>query len=136
VTLYKGGYLRGCIGRHVTEHPLYKTVADMAVAAAFHDTRFPPVSESELDEIEIKISVYTMPVSPIASPYDIELGVHGIIFKKGMHQSTYLPEVAAEQGWDLETTLSNLSRKAGLGPDAWRQGAEFFVYKTEVFWER
>jgi hypothetical protein len=135
VTLYKNGQLRGCIGRHAATTPLYRTVADMAVAAAFQDHRFPPLSLDELDHVEIKISVYTMPVTKVDSPFDIELGVHGIIFRKGRFQSTYLPEVPVEQGWSLEETLSHLCRKAGLGPDDWKEGAEFLVYETEVFGE-
>jgi AMMECR1 domain-containing protein len=42
----------------------------------------------------------------------------------------FLPEVAAEQGWTREETLSHLSRKAGLPADAWREGARFQVFTT------
>ena len=48
---------------------------------------------------------------------DWEVGVHGILISfdvKGNHYSgTFLPEVAAEQGWDQETTVEYLVRKAG-----------------------
>jgi len=42
VTLKKDGRLRGCIGYIEAEKPLYKTIEEMAIAAAFNDPRFPP----------------------------------------------------------------------------------------------
>ena len=47
----------------------------------------------------------------------------------------FLPQVAPEQGWDLPTTLSHLSLKAGLGADGWREGATFETFRAEVFHE-
>ena len=47
----------------------------------------------------------------------------------------FLPQVAPEQGWDLATTLSYLSQKAGLPPEAWREGAEFETFQADVFHE-
>jgi AMMECR1 domain-containing protein len=44
----------------------------------------------------------------------------------------YLPEVATEQGWTMEETLASLSQKAGLRPDAWREGATFQVFESVV----
>jgi AMMECR1 domain-containing protein len=41
--------------------------------------------------------------------------------------------VPGEQGWDLETTLDHLARKAGLAPDRWRRGARIRVFEAEVF---
>ena len=35
----------------------------------------------------------------------------------------------------LEETLVHLSMKAGLDPDAWRNGAEFEVFEADVFHE-
>jgi AMMECR1 domain-containing protein len=47
----------------------------------------------------------------------------------------FLPQVAPEQGWDLETTLKYLSEKAGLPADAWKEGASFQVFQADVFGE-
>ena len=135
VTLHKNADLRGCIGTHTSDRPLYQTVSEMAVSAACRDPRFPPLRKSELDRIKIKVSVYLMSPTKVQSVDQIKLGEHGIIFKKGLRQSTFLPEVAVEQGWDKQTTFRYLSTKAGLSPDAWKQGAEFLIYKTQVFGE-
>lgn len=82
VTLHKNGMLRGCIGRFEPHEPLYKVVQQMAIASATEDFRFPPVEPSEVDKLEIEISVLT-PLRKIKSIDEIELGKHGIYIKKG-----------------------------------------------------
>src|SRR3989304_548306 len=57
VTLRTRGRLRGCIGRMVSDIPLHKLVSEMAVSAATDDTRFNQIEPSELDDLEIDISV-------------------------------------------------------------------------------
>ena len=56
VTLRTRGKLRGCIGRMVSNTPLYKLVSEMAVSAAKGDPRFSHIQLSELENLEIKIS--------------------------------------------------------------------------------
>ena len=137
VTITERGVLRGCIGQHESDTPLYQLTAQMAVAAACNDPRFPPVTtEEELGEIKIKISVYLMPPTKITDISELEIGRDGIIIKKGGASATYLPEVALEQGWDREETLSNLCLKAGLPPDAWQEGVELSIYRTQMLEEK
>ena len=40
-----------------------------------------------------------------------------------------------ETGWEVEEMLTNLSKKAGLGPNDWRKGAEFHVFEAQIFAE-
>ena len=54
--------------------------------------------------------------------------------KRG-RMAVFLPQVAPEQGWTLEETLSQLALKAGLRPDDWRDGAQFTVFEAIVFGE-
>lgn len=137
VTIYKHGRLRGCIGTHFSDEPLYKTVARMAVASAFNDPRFPPLSKDELKDIKIEISVYTLPPTPIKSLEQYIIGKHGIIMYCMGRGATFLPKVPVEQGWTKEETLYHLCLKAGLPPDAWkRSDAKFLVYETQVFSEK
>ena len=132
VTLHQGGDLRGCIGRFDASTPLWKTVQQMAVAAAQEDPRFAPVAEGELAGLTVEISVLT-PLRRIRSIDEITLGVHGITIVKGGHSGTFLPQVATETGWTREEFLGHCSRdKAGLGWDGWRD-AELFVYEAIVF---
>ena len=63
------------------------------------------------------------------------IGRHGMTITKDGRSAVFLPQVAPEQGWDLPTALSCLSRKAGLPADAWREGAVFETFQAEVFHE-
>ncbi|MFQ6091693.1 MAG: AmmeMemoRadiSam system protein B [bacterium] len=136
VTITKHGRLRGCIGYHGNDVPLYKLVPDRAIAAAVKDSRFPPLSPNELDEIKIKVSVYLTNVYRIKGLDEFELGKQGIILRKGGRGATYLPEVPVEAGWTKEEEMEHLCRKAGLPPGAWKEGAELYVYSTQVFGEK
>lgn len=128
--------LRGCIGNIAAMEPLIKNLERNALNAAFHDPRFPPLEEHELDEIEIDVSVLT-PMTPIASPDDFIVGEHGIVLEYLGRHAVFLPQVAPEQGWNREQTLSHLSAKAGLPSDAWRRpGAKFQVFTAIVFGEK
>ncbi len=135
VTLKKRGELRGCIGDIFPQRPLYKSVITNAIYAAFADRRFPQLQKEECGEIRIEISALTAP-SPVASAQAIRIGTDGMVLSKDGRSAVFLPQVAPEQGWDLETTLMHLSTKAGLAPDAWKDGASFQVFQAEVFGEQ
>jgi len=131
VTLKTGGMLRGCIGSLAPVEALFASVHDNAVNAATRDPRFRPVTVQELDGIDLHISILS-PISDIDSILEFKIGQHGIIIEKGACRAVYLPEVAMEQKWTVEETLSSLSQKAGMGPDAWRKGARFKVFSSVV----
>lgn len=137
VTINRNGKLRGCIGRVISDQPLYQTVRDMAVSSALKDPRFPPLREDELGEIEVEVSVLSKPW-PVKDVSEIIPGKHGVIIQKGfMHQGLFLPQVATEWGWGREELLSNLcSHKAGLPPDAWKDpDTRIEIFTADVFSE-
>ncbi len=135
VTLKKNKELRGCIGRFDANDPLYKVVQQMTIASATQDTRFTPVKQNEISDIEIEISVLS-PMQKIDSVAQIKLGIDGIYIKKGNNTGTFLPQVANETGWTLEEFLGHCSRdKAGLGWDGWKD-AEIYTYQAIVFNEK
>ncbi|MCR4853293.1 MAG: AmmeMemoRadiSam system protein B [Prevotella sp.] len=132
VSLHKHGQLRGCIGHFGEDYPLCEIVAEMARSAAFEDPRFMPLRKTELDDVDIEISVLT-PMRRIKSLDEFQLHRHGIYIRKGMNSGTYLPQVADEVNWSKEEFVSHCSRdKAGLGWDGWRD-AELYVYEAIVF---
>ncbi len=134
VTLTKNGELRGCIGNFSEADPLYKTVQEMAIAAATEDTRFMPVVSSEVPKLEIEISVLT-PMKKIKSIDEIILGKHGIYIKKGMRGGTFLPQVATGTGWTKEEFLGHCAQdKAGIGWNGWKD-ADIYTYEALVFSE-
>ncbi len=135
VTLTRGRRLRGCIGHIVARDPLARTVAAMAVAAAVHDPRFPPVTSREVPGLHIEISVLT-PLRRIDDPTVIKVGHDGIFIRRGYLSGLLLPQVAVEFGWDRRTFLEQTCRKAGLEPNAWKDpGTEIYVFQAQVFGE-
>lgn len=135
VTLERRGELRGCIGHIEPVQPLWRDLRDNAIAAARSDPRFAPVTAVELAELDIEISILTAPV-PAAGPQAFVVGRHGVVLALGEHRAVFLPQVAPEQGWDRETTLRHLARKAGLPEDAWRSSrARFWLFEGQVFHE-
>jgi AmmeMemoRadiSam system protein B/AmmeMemoRadiSam system protein A len=133
VTINKRGQLRGCIGYIEGRGPVYKTIEEMAEAAAFRDPRFNPVTERELPELEIEISVLT-PLKRITDVNEIEVGKHGIYIKKGWYSGLLLPQVATEYGWDRKTFLEHTCQKAGLPTNAWKdKNTEIYIFSADIF---
>jgi len=133
VTLRKGKRLRGCIGYVEAVKPLYTTVRECAVAAAFHDPRFHPVAPQEVPELSLEISV----LSPLAeiTPENIEVGRHGLLISRGVQRGLLLPQVAVEWHWNREQFLEETCLKAGLPSDAWRHGATIQAFTAQAFEE-
>ncbi len=137
VTLNRLGNLRGCIGHLKAIQPLVSDVAENAFSAAFRDPRFTPLKNSELEGLELHISVLS-PAIPIEFKSQADLleklrpGVDGLILKMGRQQGTFLPSV-----WDslpdARSFLQHLKLKAGLAQDYWSDDISFFRYQTESF---
>ncbi len=119
VTLRCADELRGCIGTQTEESPLYRTVQEMAVAAATRDPRFPPLRLDEIDGITLEVSVLGGRTI-IRDPREIEIGVHGLAISCRGQRGLLLPQVASESGWSAEEFLGRVCGKAQLAPDAWR----------------
>lgn len=138
VTLENRGRLRGCIGHFEPNFPLCEIVSQMAIASATQDYRFAynPVTLKEMDEIDIKISILSE-MKKVDSVEEIEVGKHGIWIKQGTQGGTYLPEVATEMGWNRIEFLEHCcAEKAGLPKDAWKKGAEIYIYSSQILDEK
>jgi AmmeMemoRadiSam system protein A len=132
VTLKKKGVLRGCIGFIEPVLPLHQTVAQATIYAASKDARFSPVSSSELEEIDIEISVLTPP-RKIDDPREVKVGKHGLIIAKGNQRGLLLPQIPVENRWSRLTFLQRTCQKAGLPKDAWKTEAEIYTFEAIVF---
>jgi AmmeMemoRadiSam system protein A len=140
VTLTMNGALRGCIGSLRPDGPLFREIMWNTENAATRDPRFPPVCASEVDEIEIEISVLTEP-KPLTfdSPDDLlarlRPGEDGVVLRIGNHMATYLPKVWNDIP-DKDAFLRSLAMKAGYDAMAWRgPGAAVSIYQAECFKE-
>jgi len=116
----KNGELRGCIGDVLPSRPLYQAVLARAQSAAFEDTRFSPLKRNELDNIIVDITVLESP-RKVASRHEIVFGKHGMILKNGGRSALFLPQVAEMFDLDPDKTLGQLSLKAGLSQNAYKQ---------------
>jgi len=135
VTIKKNGQLRGCIGYVIPLFPLHETVQRAAYSAALDDPRFPSLTVNELNDIKVEISVLT-PMREIKDVKEIEVGVHGIMIKRGSYQGLLLPQVATEYNWDRKTFLEHTCIKAGLSTDAWKKSdTQISVFSAEIFEE-
>jgi AmmeMemoRadiSam system protein A len=138
VTLTQRGELRGCIGTLEAHRPLLQDVRANAVAAAFRDPRFAPLSARELGQTEVEVSLLSpMQVLAFASQADalaqLRPGVDGVVFEYGARRSTFLPQVW-EQLPDADDFMAYLKRKAGLPSDFWHADVRLQRY-TVAKWK-
>ncbi len=138
VTLRHMEQLRGCIGQFLPSTGLAETTQHMALSS-LQDPRFRanPVTANELPQITIEISVLS-PLERTDDPLSLQPGVHGIYIRRGHQAGCFLPQVASEQGWDMEEFLSHCcTGKAGLPPDAWKDPeTEVHSFTADVFFEK
>ena len=111
----------------------------VAIAAATRDPRFQPVTEAELPDITISVSVLDLPRPfQVDSPNDyLEQLTHqdGVILISGNRSATYLPQVWEELPEPVEF-LSRLCLKAGVPDDCWRDPqTQVYTYRAQEFGE-
>ncbi|MBI3902678.1 MAG: AmmeMemoRadiSam system protein A [Nitrosomonadales bacterium] len=139
VTLTRWGELRGCIGTLQARRCLLDDVRCNAVAAAFHDPRFLPLSAPELGEIKIEVSLLSPAQEMIFSSEADALNqlhphVDGVIFQCGSHCSTFLPQVW-EQLPQPREFMAHLKHKAGLPTDFWSPEVKLSRYTVKKWKE-
>jgi AmmeMemoRadiSam system protein A len=135
VTLQVAGELRGCIGTFTPRGTLAETVAAMARAAATEDPRFPRLRADEVGGLTISVSALRTP-HLLEDRTRIEVGVHGLLVRKGWNRGALLPKVAVEQRWDAQTFLKHACLKAGLPAIAARDPELVVeVFEAEEFGE-
>jgi len=137
VTLYRHGELRGCTGTIAARSPLVVCVSEHAFTSAFRDLRFPPLASSELEGLEISISVLSAPEEVVFEDEDdliakLRPGLDGVIFQSEGNLGTLLPSVW-EALPDPRQFLRQLKRKAGFRADYWSAGIRISRYTTEQF---
>ena len=139
VTLTQNGALRGCIGSLQAHRPLDQDVRANALAAAFRDPRFPPLTQAELARTRVEVSLLTAPQPMTFSDEADALrrlrpNIDGIIFSAGQKRSTFLPQVW-EQIPDPRTFMAHLKQKAGLPADYWSSEVQLQRYEVQKWKE-
>ena len=137
VTLHLNGELRGCIGSLCAHKSLIEELSSNAYSAAFRDSRFSSLKESEFDQLHYHISILTQP-TPILFTSEKDLidqlrpNIDGLVLKEGMNSGTFLPSVW-EQLPDRETFLQHLKQKAGLSQSYWSDRITIDRYEVDSF---
>ncbi|MDQ6993517.1 MAG: AmmeMemoRadiSam system protein A [Mariprofundus sp.] len=144
VTLHIKGELRGCIGTLEAYRPLAEDVVNNAVAAAFKDPRFLPLSVQEFLMTQIEVSLLS-PLQALVFNNEqqalemLKPGVDGVVLAFASYRATFLPQVW-EQLPGKKEFMSHLKRKAGLAPDffhsemlLWRYSVTKFSEKNSAF---
>jgi len=140
VTLHNDGELRGCIGSLEPVRPLGVDVRENALAAAFRDPRFPPLSAREFDATSIDVSLLS-PAERLLVTDEEDLvrrlrpGVDGLLLEHDGRRATYLPQV-----WDAipdaHDFVAALKGKAGWPQGFWSARINVFRYVTTKWTER
>ncbi len=123
VTLTLHGRMRGCIGSLEANRPLIDDVRQNAVAAAFHDPRFAPLTKAEFAEVVIDVALLSTPeLISFSSERDalakLNPGVDGVTLECGSKRASFLPHAWAESP-DPQVFLALLKNQAGLADDFW-----------------
>ncbi|MCP5055381.1 MAG: AmmeMemoRadiSam system protein B [bacterium] len=128
------GRLRGCVGNLEADQPLVLCVARNAHRAAFHDSRFPPLSAAELADLRIHVSVLgerePIPARSLAELCQaLRPAVDGLVLEDGPCQATFLPDVWSDLP-EPGRFVGALWKKAGLPEDHWSSKARAWRYTT------
>ncbi|MEM5773061.1 MAG: TIGR00296 family protein [Candidatus Aenigmatarchaeota archaeon] len=140
IETYPEKELRGCIGFPYPIYPLGEAVQKAAIAAAFEDPRFGPITKEELSKVVFEVSILTEPeLIQVKEPKEyfekIEEGKDGLILQNGPFTGLFLPQV-----WNYfktkEEFLENLCFKAGLSPDyIYDKKTRIFKFRAQIFAE-
>jgi AmmeMemoRadiSam system radical SAM enzyme/AmmeMemoRadiSam system protein B/AmmeMemoRadiSam system protein A len=134
VSLKRGRHLRSCCGLLGRQVGLAQALEHAAARTAWEDVRFPPVSPSELDYLDMEVWLLANPEPVAARGEDrvgaITIGRHGVQVVQGPAHGLFLPSVAVDSNWDARRLLDQVCVKAGLPPTAWKDDATV-LYKFE-----
>jgi MEMO1 family protein len=139
VSLKIAGRLRGCIGTVVAHQALLPDVVTNAYKAGFGDPRFGPLTDEELAQLDIEVSLLSFPrIMRFENEADLVRQVRpdmdGLILQDEGRRGLFLPSV-----WEgipkAEDFIRHLKRKAGFDVDHWSDGLRVFRYTTETFGE-
>jgi len=138
VTLNRDHHLRGCIGTLKAHRPLDTDVQHNAMAAAFRDPRFAPLSVAEWPGLAVEVSLLDAPQPLPAFATEAEAlsalvpGEDGVILQWGSHRATFLPQVW-EQLPEPREFMAALKRKAGLPMDFWAPDVQLQRYRVRKY---
>jgi len=123
-SLKRQGQLRSCCGNFGQPQPLGQALHQAAIRAAKDDPRFPPISASELAQLDLEVWLLSELEEVTEQGADrinaVTVGLHGLQIRADGHAGLLLPGVPLDHGWNSEEFLNQTCIKAGLSPTAWK----------------
>ncbi|OAN13720.1 ACR protein [Photobacterium jeanii] len=134
VTLEVDGKLQGCLGSTVAHNPLVLDVHNRARASAYQDRRFMPLSEDQLSQLTIEVSVLSTPqVMEVSSEQTLldHLATEkcGVILSDQHRQALFLPQVWSKLPKPADF-IRQLKLKAGWSADYWSNNMEVKTFNV------
>ena len=124
VSIHKYGALRGCIGTIIpTRKSIAEEIIANAISAAFNDSRFTPVTEDELDDLEINVDILSEP-EEVSSTDELDPSKYGIIVSQGYKRGVLLPDIDGVE--TIKQQIEIAKNKAGI------YEGEYFLEKFTV----
>jgi len=112
VSLHKHGQLRGCIGTfEPTKDNVAEEIIANAISSSTRDPRFPPVTASELDDVEYSVDILTAP-EPVAEISQLDHNEYGVIVESGWKKGLLLPDLEGVDSVEEQIAICRL--KAGI----------------------
>ena len=112
VSLHKHGELRGCIGTfEPTKNNVAEEIIANAISSSTGDPRFPPVTASELDELEYSVDILTKP-EPVTDISQLDPKKYGVIVESGWKRGLLLPDLEGVGSVGEQIAICRL--KAGI----------------------
>jgi AmmeMemoRadiSam system radical SAM enzyme/AmmeMemoRadiSam system protein B/AmmeMemoRadiSam system protein A len=138
VTLKRRGRLRACCGALGATMRLADALVQAAVRTATEDTRLPTISPTELPFLSVDVNLLhgfrRVDARGRERLSRVEVGRHGLRIQRGDSAGLLLPSVPVENGWDGETYLRQVCRKAGLPTSAWESDdVELMTFESREF---
>ena len=125
------GRLRGCRGTITPTQPnLAEAIIHTAIASAIDDPRFPPMTSTELEGLDVKIDVLS-PMEPVADINQLNEKIYGVFIQSGHHRALLLPDIAAVDS--VARQLQLVRHKAGLSVD---EPAELYRFTVTRYQEK
>jgi AmmeMemoRadiSam system radical SAM enzyme/AmmeMemoRadiSam system protein B/AmmeMemoRadiSam system protein A len=138
VTLKRQGHLRACCGFVGETRRLIEALRHASYRTSTDDHRLPPISATELAYLDLDVNLLhglaRLSVSGRERVAAVQVGRHGLRIQRGEAGGLLLPGVATDHGWDSETFLRQVCRKAGLPTTAWEEeDTQIFTFESCEF---
>jgi AMMECR1 domain-containing protein len=128
VSLYNGGRQRGCLGLTEPVLDVQGTALKLCVLSATQDDRFSPVTQSEVDQLQINIWLISEQAE-VTSLQSIDFNEYGVVIKHQKGQATLLPYFTKTAS--AREILNELAKKSKRRPDELIE-ARAFKIRTDL----